>query len=235
MKKLNLTVNPRAEGVAPNTLRRDGEVPGIVYGKEADPLQIAIPTIELKKIFKEAGESTIINMTVDGSKDEPMMVLIKDTQLSPDRGEFLHVDFYRIKLGEKLRVTLPLTFEGEPPAVKNLGGILITNKNEIEIECLPKDLISEIIVDLSKAEELDSAITIKDLEVPEGIEVLDNEEETVAVVTPQQEEEEEPVVSEEEAVASVEASEEKSEDEGSDDSENPPAGESTKDSEEKKE
>lgn len=212
MDKLNLTVNTRSKDLAPNALRTQGEVPGIVYGKETDPIMVSISTPEFKRAYKEAGETTIINLMIDGKETDPIMVLIKDTQVSPDRGEFLHVDFYRIKLGEKLRVTVPLNFEGEPPAVKNFGGILITNKNEVEIECLPKDLINEIIIDLTGLENIDAAIIVKDLKVSEAIEILDNEEDSVVVISPPQEEEEEPVVSEEDAVASVEATGEKPED-----------------------
>ena len=211
MDKLNLTINTRLGGLSPNKLRDQGEVPGIVYGKNVDSLMISIPTPELKKVYKDAGETTIINLIVDGKKTDPIMALIKDTQVSPDRGEFLHVDFYRIKLGEKLRVIVPLSFKGEPPAVKNFGGILVTNKNEVEIECLPKDLINEIVIDLTGLENIEDAITIKDLKVSEVIEILDNKEESVAVIIPPQQEEKDDVVSEEEAIDSVEATGEKTE------------------------
>src|SRR4030042_5559401 len=106
---------------------------------------------------------------------------------------------------------MPLNFIGEAPVVKDLGGILVTNKNEVEVECLPQDLPHEIVVDLSGLAKIDDTILVKDLSVSAGVELLDNPEESIVVVTPPAEEEVDPVVSEAEAVAAVEATEEKPE------------------------
>ncbi|MBU1092457.1 50S ribosomal protein L25 [Patescibacteria group bacterium] len=211
-EQLNLIASLREEQLSPRAIRAQGAVPAVVYGKGIDSTSLSVKLLDFHKIYKQAGETTLINLNVaDGA---PYMVLIKDIQVSPDKEEYLNIDFYKVRAGEKLRVMVPLHFEGEAPAVKNFGGILVTNKNEIEIECLPQDLPHEIIVDLSKLENIDDAVIIKDLQVGNAVEILDNLEESVVVVTPPAVEEAEVEVSEAEAVASVEATAEKEEDEG---------------------
>jgi len=209
MDKIDLAAQLRPEGISPNALRQQGLIPVVMYGKGEEPISLAVTLNDFQKVYKAAGETTIINLHVaDGV---PKMVLIKDLQVSPDKGDYLHIDFYRIKAGEKLHVTVPLKFEHEAPAVKDFGGILVTNKNEVEVECLPQDLPHEILVDLSKLIAIDDAIFVKDLIINPGVEVLDHPEESIIVVTPPAVEEVEPVVSEAEAVAAVETTGEKPE------------------------
>ncbi|MFH1088569.1 MAG: 50S ribosomal protein L25 [Patescibacteria group bacterium] len=206
-EQLNLIASPRESQLSPRVIRAQGDVPAVVYGKGIDPTSLSVKLIDFHKIYKQAGETTLINLNVAGVT--PYMVLIKDVQVSPDKGEYLNIDFYKVRAGEKLRVMVPLHFEGEAPAVKNFGGILVTNKNEIEIECLPQDLPHEIIVDLSKLENIDDAVIVKDLSIGNVVEVLDNLEDSIVVVAPPAAEEAEIAVPEAEAVASVEATAEK--------------------------
>lgn len=208
-EQLNLVASPREGQLSPKVIRAQGAIPAVVYGKGIEPTALSVELLDFHKIYKQAGETTLINLNVAGVA--PYMVLIKDVQLSPDKEEYLNIDFYKVRAGEKLRVMVPLHFEGEPPAVKNFGGILVTNRNEIEIECLPQDLPHEIIVDLTKLENIDDAVIIKDLHVGNAVEILDNLEESVAVISPPAAEEAEVEVSEAEAIASVEATTEKEE------------------------
>jgi len=209
---LEVVLTKRDVTTPAKALREKGLLPAVLYGKEINPVSLLISFDVFEKLYKEAGETTIINLTIEGDSQEHA-VLIKDTQLNPITGKCLHVDFYQIKRGEKLHATIPLNFAGEPPAVKDFGGILITNKNEIEVECLPKDLPKEIVVDLSGLKEIDASIVIKDLKIPTGVEVLGELEESIVIVAPPAVEEEEKIVSEEEAVAGVETTEEKESDE----------------------
>jgi len=209
---LEIVITKRDGTIPAKTLRKKGLLPAILYSKEINPVSLSISFDVFEKLYKEAGETTIINLTIEGDSEEHS-VLIKDIQLDPVTSKFLHVDFYQIKKGEKLHVAIPLNFEGEPPAVKDFGGILLTNKNEIEVECLPKDLPKEITVDLSGLKEIEDAIAIKDLKVPIGVEVLDEQDDSIVIVVPPAVEEEEEAVPEEEAVAGVEATEEKGPDE----------------------
>ena len=207
MDKIDLAAQLRAADKTPSAIRHQGLIPAVVYGKGEDSFSVAIAWNDFQKAYKAAGETTIINLLVEGGA--PKMVLIKDVQLSPDTDEYLHIDFYKIKAGEKLRVAIPLQFAGEAPAVKDFGGIVVTNKNEVEVECLPQDLPHEITVDLSNLKNIDDAIFVKDLLLGAGVEVLDNLEDSIVVITPPAAEEVEAVVSEAEAVAAVEATEEK--------------------------
>ena len=186
-------------------LRREGLLPAIIYGKEVTPLPITVRINDFEKLFKLAGTSTIFVLKLDGEEHD---VLIKEVELDPISSCPLHANFYRIRKGEKIRVTVPLQFEGESAAVRDLDGILVTNKSEVEVECLPKDLPPFIPVDLSVLDKIDAVITIKDIGVPGGVEILDEPGEIVAVITKPKEEEEEVVVPEEEAVASVEVKDE---------------------------
>lgn len=213
MDKIDLAAQLRSKEVSPGAIRRQGLIPAVVYGKSEDPLSLTVSLKDFQQAYKIAGETTIINLQIAGSA--PTMTLIKDVQLSPDTDAYLHVDFYKIKVGEKLRVAIPLKFVGEAPAVKNFGGIVITNKNEVEVECLPSDLPHEILVDLSKLENIDDAVFVKDLHIGTGVVVLDNLEESIVVVAPPAAEEVEEVpVSEAEAVAAVETAGEKAETSG---------------------
>ncbi|MFA5967408.1 MAG: 50S ribosomal protein L25 [Patescibacteria group bacterium] len=208
-EKLELSAEIRDTSISPKAFRTQGKVPGVAYGKDVVPTPLAVKLLDFKKIYRSAGETTIINLKLGDAL--PKMVLIKDVQLSPDQDEYLNIDFLQIKVGEKLRVTVPLKFENEAPAVKDFGGILITNKNEVEVECMPQDLPHEIIVDLTKLANVDDSILVKDLHVNAGVELLDQPEDSIIMVAPPAAEEVEPVVSEAEAVAAVEATGEKTE------------------------
>lgn len=186
----------------PAFLRRQGKIPAILYGKEVKPIKLALEKKEFIPILRQAGESSLVNLELPDDK-ESRFILFKEPQLDPLTGEIIHCDLYQIKMGEKLRTEVPLEFIGESPAVKEQGGILVTNKTELEIECLPRNLPPEIEVDLSVLKEIDDQITVGRIKLPEGIEVLDAPEESVVVVAPPREEEAEEAVSEEEGVAAV--------------------------------
>jgi large subunit ribosomal protein L25 len=204
-----ISATKRDLSIAPSQLRREGVLPGVLYGKMTEPVAISIPYDAFERLYKETGETTIIDLKIDGEA-EPRQVLVKDTQLDPVESNHIHVDLYQIQANEELKATVPLRFVNEAPAVKEFGGILITNKDEIEVECLPKDLPHDIEVDLSVLTELESSITVKDLNIPEGVKTLAESDESIVVVTPPAAEEvEAEVKSEADAIAEVEATAEK--------------------------
>lgn len=209
---MELTAETRSGEAVVRDVRAKGLVPAVLYGHDVPVVNIAVPLVAFEKLYRAGGiESTIIDLQVEG-EPSPRSVLIKDVQFDPITDKYLHIDFYQVKSDEKLRTEVPLKFIGESLAVKDLDGILITNKDEIEIECLPKDLPREIEVDISKLVNLGDSITVKDIVVPNGVEILNDGEESVMVVTePAAEEKEAEVVPEEEAVASVETTEETAE------------------------
>ncbi len=176
---LELTVEKRERTGTKSlkALREEGFIPAVIYGKKEESTPIKLSLRNFKKAFKEAGESSIIN--IKGLKEEKE-VLIHDIDFEPVKGEPRHVDFYAIEKGKKLTVSVPLEFVGVSPAVKDLGGILVKVMHELEIEVLPKDLPQHIEVDISSIVDFETSLHVGDLKLPEGVIALAPAEEVVA-------------------------------------------------------
>jgi large subunit ribosomal protein L25 len=170
-------------------LRKGGFIPAVVYGPKQEALSIKLDTKSFIKAYKEAGESTVIELSVDGDKHE---VLVQDLDTDAVRGEILHVDFYAIEKGKKVSVNVELEFVGESPAEK-LGGILVKVVHEVEVEAMPKDLPHQIEVSIDSLTEIDSQIHAKDLVMPAGVTLLTDPEEVIALIQKHKEETEEAV------------------------------------------
>ena len=169
-------------------IRQSGILPGVVYGPEREPVKITLDYNEFEKTYNDLGESTLIDFEVEGDK-EPVKVLIQDIQYDPVKNKMIHFDLRQIKMGEEMNVNVELNFVGESSALKE-GGTLVRGKDYIEIRCLPKDLISEIEVDISKLETYDDVILVKDLPTSEGVKVLHEGDELIAKVSAPMSEEE---------------------------------------------
>ncbi len=179
MKNLELKTEKRdVFGKKLASLREKDKLPAVVYGPKEKSAPIFISSSAFKKVFKEAGESTIVSLDIEGKKHD---VLIHEIDIDPVMNEPRHVDFYAVDVTKTTTVVVPLEFEGIAPAVKNLGGILIKVKNEIEVEALPKDLPHEIKIDVSTLAEIGSKVTIADIPAPKGVKILGNPEEVVAL------------------------------------------------------
>lgn len=172
------------------TLRKQGKVPAVVYGHGSSSLALTVEALELARAYREAGESSLVELLVEGSGSNRKNVLIHDVSRDPLTGAILHADFYEVKMDEKLTATVPLTFTGEAPAVKNLEGTLVKNIHELEVEALPKDLPHDLSVDVSKLETFEDHITVADIALPPGVRVLADPAEIVAVVVAPRVEEE---------------------------------------------
>lgn len=194
---INLEAKKReVTGKGVKKLREKGLIPAVIYGpEEKKNKNLSLDYTEFEKTYEKAGESSLIDLKIDDNK--PIKVLIYDVDLHPISGDFRHVDFYRIKEGQKLNATVELEFVGEAPATKELGGTLIKSFDSLDIECLPKDLISKIEVDLTPLKTFDDAILVKDLNIPETVKIFKEPDETVAKVTEVKEEVIEEEVSEE--------------------------------------
>ncbi len=195
-----------------NSLRGKGELPAVVYGPDVKNLPILMDYKEFEKIFKETGETTMINLRIEDTKKE-YPVLVHDTQTHPITGNILHVDFYQAPLKEKMEAMVPLIFEGESPAVKDLEGTLVRNITELEIKALPQSIPHEIKIDISSLKTFDDHILVKDLSLPESVESQREEDEIVASVSPPQEIEEELEKPIEENVDEIERAEEEKKEE----------------------
>ncbi len=215
MDKVELKSKTRKKLGKVKSIRADRKIPCILYGaeiKESIPLEVEYK--EFKKVYYEAGESTIIELDIDEKSKKN--VLIKDIQLDPITSDYNHIDFYQINMKEKIFANVELDYVGVSLAVKDLAGILVKNLNEIEVNCLPGDLPKEIIVDISALKTFDDFIRIKDLKISDKVEVSANADDIVATVTPPRSEKELEALNEEveekidevEGVKKEEASEE---------------------------
>jgi len=222
----SLKVKKREDkGKKNGSLRVNMKVPGVVYGPEVkENILVEIDERVLNKVYDDIGESGLIDLAIDGAA-EPLEVLIKDIQFDPVSEKPIHVDFYQIKRGQKIETEADLVFINEAPAVKELGAILVKTLDSIPVRCLPKDLekIANVEVDLTVLKEFGDFLYVKDLNLPEEIEILINPEEVIASVTePEEEEEPEPPAEElEEGIEKIEDAEGKEETEEGKEGEEP--------------
>lgn len=164
-------------------LRRSGWVPGIYYAqesKEGNTIMLKVQESELKRVLKIPGAThQLLNISIDGNIHRG---IIKNLQRNPIKEQVLHIDFYGVRADQKITLKVPLMFKGEAPGVK-AGGTLEQVMQEVEIECLP-DVIPEFIeVDINGLE-IGDAVHLKNVKVPEEIELTENLEDVVVVVTP---------------------------------------------------
>ena len=189
---MTLTAQLRKEtGKQNNKLREAGKVPAVLYGHNVKNQNLVLNYSDFEKVFQQAGESSLIDLKID--EQQPVKVLIHDVAHQPVSDKILHIDFYQVKMDEKITTEVELEFINESPAVKDLNGVLVKALDHLEIECLPSDLISEIKVDLSTLKTLDDIIRVKDLSAPEKVDILNDLESPVVLVEEQKKEEEKPV------------------------------------------
>ncbi len=168
------------KGRKTSILRAQDQVPCIVYGVGTQPVSIAVDRNSFLKTYKQAGESTVVELTVD--QKEPMHVLIQDYQTDPILNNVTHIDFRVIDMNKEIETDVELEIVGEAPAVKALGGTLVVSRDYVTVRCLPKHLIRTLKVDISKLATFDDGINISDLEVPEGITIVDEPGLSIAIV-----------------------------------------------------
>lgn len=204
---------------AMKTLRTAAQVPGIIYGHGVAPMQIQLDLNSLTQAYSEAGESTLVEVVVDGATSAK--ALIHDIQLDPVGNQITHVDFYLVNMKEKIHAEIELAFEGVAPAEKTLGGVFVHNLDHIQVTCLPSDLVHHIVVDISTLKNFDDSIRVADLTIPPGLDVQNDPQESVCLVAPPRSEEELSALNEavEENVEAVEVATEKPAEAGADEGE----------------
>lgn len=185
---INLTVEKREAGVDLAGIRSKGFIPAVFYGHKQNSTSISVKEVDFLKAWKQAGESSVINLT---GNDIDLEVLIQDLDLDPVTDAVRHVDFYVIEKGKKVTVHVPVEFTGVAPAVKDLGGILVKVLHELEIEAMPKDLPHNLVADVSGIATFEDRVFAKDIVLPSGVTLLTNPEDVVASVAQAVEEKEE--------------------------------------------
>ena len=202
---LTLKVETRDKKAKPESLRTKGFVPAVFYGKKEASTPISIKQAEFLKVWKEAGESSVV--TLDMSDGNNVESLIQDVDLDPVTSVPRHADFYVFEKGHKVEVSLPLEFIGASPAVKDQGGTLVKVMHDLKVEAMPKDLPHNITVDIGSLANFGDQILAKDLMLPNGVELKVSGEEVVATVSAPREEKEEEVAAPD--LSAIEVSEER--------------------------
>lgn len=161
----------------------------VLYGNGIEAQSLKLKAADFIKVFATAGESNLIKLSIG---TETVNVLVKSLQKNPLKNFINHVDFYQVNMKEKVNTEIPLHFVGESKVVKEMGGMLNKEINEIEVECLPSDLVDHIDVDISGINDFDDVIKISDLNIPKGLEISADAETIVAMVMRPKVEEEKP-------------------------------------------
>lgn len=199
MEKLVISATSREViGKHVKKLRREGKLPGIIYGHNIDPTPILMNLKDATKALQTATASSLINLDIDGTVTS---VLVREKQRDFIKGNYLHVDFQAVSTTEKLKAKVGIVLTGTAPAIKDFDGILVTGLEQIEVECFPQDLPEDVKIDISTLTEIGHAIYVKDLPAFNNVTVLDHPEELVVIVTAPKVEAEPEVV---EAVEAVE-------------------------------
>jgi large subunit ribosomal protein L25 len=183
-----LEAHPRESGNKNDArrVRRDGKIPGVVYGAGKDSLPVAVDPRQVMRILhSESGHNTIFDLTLNGGERTKAMIV--DWQYEPIKGKLLHIDLKRIALDKALKVSVPIFLKGEAEGVKTQGGILEQILREVELECLPSDIPSHIDADVSHLV-FGTVLRVSDLPHSEKLKFLTDANQPVAHVTSVKEE-----------------------------------------------
>src|SRR5262245_1310094 len=182
-----LSATPRTvTGKQVSQLRRQGLLPAVIYGPGVKPQSIQLNTREASKVLRRVHGAELIDLELDGQSRK---VLVHDLQRDSLRGDFVHADLYVVDMARPIRVHLPIHLVGSSPAVVSLSGVLVRGLSDLEVECLPADLIKKVEVDLSVLKEIGNSIHVRDLVLPTTITILTDGDEQVSRVTYQAKEE----------------------------------------------
>jgi large subunit ribosomal protein L25 len=157
-----------------------------MYGRNFESVPLKFDKYDLRDVLSQVGGSQLVNIRV-ADADEPEFALLREVQRDVITGDLLHVDFYRVMMSETITTEIPLLPVGESPVAEQKEGILLHGIAEIEVECLPGDLVDAIEIDLTDLTEVGQAILVDDLAIPSGISVLTDPDEMVARLVPLEE------------------------------------------------
>lgn len=198
--ELELTLDARtASGKENKRLRREGVLPGVVFGKGSESVPVQLDAKAFEALYRSAGRTGVVKIGVPGAKGTKS-AMIKGVQRNPLSGRAVHVDFFLVDLTQEMQSEVPLTFVGVAPAIELSNGTLMTPLDHLKVRALPSDIPHEIEVDLSSLVDLEATLHVSDVILPnDKVTILNEPEELLARVLPQRGEEEEAVVPAEEA------------------------------------
>ena len=176
MDSVSLSVQARDPQQTATQLRRAGLVPCVLYGNNVKSTPLQGNHKELMKTFVKAGENTVVSLAVDG---KAVPVLFHSLDFDSTTDNILHVDFYAVDMKKEIEAKVPLHIVGEPPVVKNLGGMILNVIDHVTVRCLPGNLPHQIEVNVSTLENFGDHVVISQLSVPKGVEILEEPEQQV--------------------------------------------------------
>lgn len=181
MEKVVIDATKRTiTGKQVSTLRRQSKLPGVIYGHKMDPVAITMDLKQATKVLNNTTSSSVITINLEGTQ---LAALVREKQRDIMKNLFIHADFQAVSQTEKIRAAVDIELVGLAPAVKDYNGVLVEGVTSINVEALPKDLPERFIIDLSGLKQIGDSITVQDITIPDGVEVLDPLEETVVLVT----------------------------------------------------
>ncbi len=205
---IELEVNHREIlGKKTRFLRRQGITPVHVFGHGIKSATLQCDTARLQHVLAQAGHTRLISLKLDSEK-KPRNVVVRQVQRDPLTGKFLHVDFYQVKMEEKIKVEIPIVLVGEAPALRSKENMLTHELTTLTIECLPAKIPASVELDISSLTEPEQALRVKDIKLDKEIALLNEPELVVAKISVRRVErieEEEKVVAAEEVVETAEA------------------------------
>jgi len=191
MATASLNATPRLEtgkGVA-RSLRRDGQVPGVIYGHKRDAQPLAVNARDLERLLEKVTVSTVIELNLGGITTR---TLIREIQRHPYKKQFIHIDFQELVAGEKVTVQVPLVFHGTPEGVKVGGGLLDVILHEVTVWADAASIPDHIDVDISGVV-MGHPLHLGELTLPAGVEIVGDEDQAVVTVSAPRTQEETPV------------------------------------------
>jgi large subunit ribosomal protein L25 len=181
MEKVVIDATKRTiTGKQVSTLRRQSKLPGVIYGVKMDPVAITMDLKQATKVLNNTTSSSVITINLEGTQ---LSALVREKQRDILKNLFIHADFQAVSQTEKIRAAVNIEMVGVAPAVKDYNGVLVEGVTSINVEALPKDLPERFIIDISSLKEIGDSITVKEIAIPEGVEVLDSLEDAIILVT----------------------------------------------------
>jgi len=181
MEKVVLKASKRdVIGKQVKALRRNGQLPAVIYGRHVEPIAISLDAHSTGLAFTKLTSSTLVTIDVDGTE---YAALVREKQRNYIKGNLTHVDFLAVDLTEKITTKVHLTFTGVAPAVKDYSAVLVHRMEQLEVECLPTDLPERILVDISSIKAIGNSIRVRDIQLPANVAVLEDEDEIVMIAT----------------------------------------------------
>jgi len=179
MEKIKLQKR-KITGKKTKQIREQGNVPAVIYNSKGESTNVAVDKSLAIQLYRETTPTTILDLEINGKDSK---AIVKEFDVNPRDNQILHISFFEIDPKSQMDFTLPFTLEGVSPAVKNNLGILVQVSNSIQVRCNVEDLIPEIVIDVTGLEHPGQTISMEDLSLPDGLELVHEEDKTLPVAT----------------------------------------------------